>query len=147
MSPPPNGPRTDLTEDRAIFFCSLGLIRWRGSSSRTTATQRCCEKNVSAVHWSWLSKPVCYQELQSNLWLLWEVHGSSSSGVDTGRPPSVLRRNTSLFQASLSRRQWSVARSQRRSLYVFGKLSTYPSPKPACCPEWEASVNIGLGEG
>ena len=33
------------------------------------------------------------------------------------------------------------------SLYVSGKLPTYPSPKPTFCPKWEVSVNVGLGEG
>ena len=33
------------------------------------------------------------------------------------------------------------------SLYVSGKLATYPSPKPLFYPKWEASVNVGLGEG
>ena len=28
-----------------------------------------------------------------------------------------------------------------------GKLPTYPFPKPTFCPKWEASVNVGLGEG
>ena len=110
-------------------FCSLGLVRWRGPSSWTAATQRCYEKNVSAVHWSRLSKPVCYQEFQSNLWLLWEVHRSSSSGVDTGRPPSVLRRNTSLFHTDRG-----VWREVREDHYLSGKLPTYPSPKPTFCP-------------
>ena len=26
-------------------------------------------------------------------------------------------------------------------------MPTYPSPKPTICPEWEVSVNVGLGEG
>ena len=29
----------------------------------------------------------------------------------------------------------------------FRKLPTYPSPKPAFCPKWEVSVNVGLEEG
>ena len=33
------------------------------------------------------------------------------------------------------------------SLYVYGKLPTYPSPKPPFCHKWEVYVNIGLGEG
>ena len=33
------------------------------------------------------------------------------------------------------------------SLYVFGKLPTYPFPKPTFCPKWEASGNVGLGDG
>ena len=33
------------------------------------------------------------------------------------------------------------------SLYVSGKLPTYPSPKPTFSPKWEVSVNVGLGEG
>ena len=33
------------------------------------------------------------------------------------------------------------------SLYVSGKLLTYPSPKPTFPPKWEVSVNVGLGEG
>ena len=32
------------------------------------------------------------------------------------------------------------------SLYVPGKLPTYPSPKPTFCPKWEVSVNLCLGE-
>ena len=41
-----------------------------------------------------------------------------------------------------SYREWSNG-----SLYVSAKLRTYPSPKPTFCPKWEASVNVGLGEG
>ena len=33
------------------------------------------------------------------------------------------------------------------SLYVSGKLPTYPSPKPIFCPKWEVSVNVELGKG
>ena len=33
------------------------------------------------------------------------------------------------------------------SLYVSGKLPTYPSPNPTFCLKWEVSVNVGLGEG
>ena len=33
------------------------------------------------------------------------------------------------------------------SLYVSGKLPTYPSLKPTFCPKREVSVNVGLGEG
>ena len=33
------------------------------------------------------------------------------------------------------------------SLYVPGKLPTYPSPKPTFCPKWGVSVNVDLGEG
>ena len=33
------------------------------------------------------------------------------------------------------------------SLYVSGKLPTYPSPKPKFSPKWEVGVNVGLGEG
>ena len=29
----------------------------------------------------------------------------------------------------------------------FGKLLTYPSPKPKFCPKSELSVNVDLGEG
>ena len=32
-------------------------------------------------------------------------------------------------------------------LYFSGKLPTYPSPKPIFCPNWEVSVDVGLGEG
>ena len=32
------------------------------------------------------------------------------------------------------------------SLYVSGKLPTYPSPKPAFRSKWEVSVIVGLGE-
>ena len=32
-------------------------------------------------------------------------------------------------------------------LFVYGKLPTYPSPKPTFCPKSEASVNVDLGEG
>ena len=34
-----------------------------------------------------------------------------------------------------------------RSLYVSGKLPTYPSPKPTFWPKWALSVNVGLVEG
>ena len=34
-----------------------------------------------------------------------------------------------------------------RSLYVSGKLPTYPSPKPTFCPKWKISVNVGSQEG
>ena len=30
---------------------------------------------------------------------------------------------------------------------VFGKLPTYPSPKPTFCPKGEVSFNVGLGKG
>ena len=33
------------------------------------------------------------------------------------------------------------------SLYVSGKLPTYPSPKPTFFPKWEESVKFGLAEG
>ena len=33
------------------------------------------------------------------------------------------------------------------SLYVSGKLPTYPCPKPIFCPKWEVSVNVELGKG
>ena len=33
------------------------------------------------------------------------------------------------------------------SLYVSGKLPTYPSSKPIFCPKWEESVNVELGQG
>ena len=33
------------------------------------------------------------------------------------------------------------------SLYVPGKLPTYPPLSKHFCPKWEVSVNVGLGEG
>ena len=33
------------------------------------------------------------------------------------------------------------------SLYVSGKLPTYPSLKVTCCLKWEVSVDVGSGEG
>ena len=33
------------------------------------------------------------------------------------------------------------------SLYVSGKLPTYPSLKATFCSKWEVSVNVGLREG
>ena len=33
------------------------------------------------------------------------------------------------------------------SIWVSGKLPTYPSPKPLFCPKREVSDNVGLGEG
>ena len=33
------------------------------------------------------------------------------------------------------------------SLYISGKLPTYPTPKPTFCPKWEVSVNVHVGEG
>ena len=33
------------------------------------------------------------------------------------------------------------------SMYVSGKLTTYPSPRPTFCPKWEEKVNVWLGEG
>ena len=33
------------------------------------------------------------------------------------------------------------------SLYVSGKLPTYPFPKPTFCPKWEVSVNVDEREG
>ena len=33
------------------------------------------------------------------------------------------------------------------SLYISGKLPTYPSPKPTFCQKWEISVNVGLRGG
>ena len=32
-------------------------------------------------------------------------------------------------------------------MYVSGKLPPTPPPKPTLCPNWEVSVNAGLGEG
>ena len=33
------------------------------------------------------------------------------------------------------------------SLYISGKLPTYPSPKPTFCTRCEVSFDVGLGEG
>ena len=33
------------------------------------------------------------------------------------------------------------------SLYISGKLPTFPSPKTTFCPKWEVTVDVGLGEG
>ena len=33
-----------------------------------------------------------------------------------------------------------------KTIYVSGKLPTYPSPKPTLCFKWEVIVNVGLGE-
>ena len=44
---------------------------------------------------------------------------------------------------SLSR---EIHRILIRSLYVSGKLPTYPSLKPTFCPKWEVNVNVGLGK-
>ena len=33
-----------------------------------------------------------------------------------------------------------------RSLYVSGKLLTYPSPEPTFCPKWEVSVTVKPGQ-
>ena len=33
------------------------------------------------------------------------------------------------------------------SLYVFGKLPSYPSPKPTLTPTCHVGQNVGLGEG
>ena len=50
---------------------------------------------------------------------------------------------------------WKYGRKRERArarvtregwLYVSGKLSTYPFPKPTFCSKWEASVNIDFGE-
>ena len=50
--------------------------------------------------------------------------------------------------------QWSAVKlkhSPSRKFYgsitVSEKLSTYPSPKPAFCPKWKESANVGLREG
>ena len=32
-------------------------------------------------------------------------------------------------------------------LYVSGKLTTYPSPKPTFCLKWELSINVDLSKG
>ena len=43
---------------------------------------------------------------------------------------------------------WAIIFSTKRgSLYVSGKLPTYPSLKPTFCPKWEVSINVGLGDG
>ena len=42
---------------------------------------------------------------------------------------------------------WRKSAHNVGSFYVSGKLPTYPSAKPAFCPKWEVSVNIGLEEG
>ena len=34
-----------------------------------------------------------------------------------------------------------------KTVYVSGKLPTYPSPKPTFYPKCEISVNVSLGEG
>ena len=36
---------------------------------------------------------------------------------------------------------------QFKSLYVSGKLPTYPSPKPTLTPTSHLGQNVGLGEG
>ena len=33
------------------------------------------------------------------------------------------------------------------SIYISGKMTTYPSPEPTFIPKWEISVNVGLGQG
>ena len=33
------------------------------------------------------------------------------------------------------------------SMYISGKLTNYPSPRPTFCPKWEVKVNVRLGEG
>ena len=33
------------------------------------------------------------------------------------------------------------------SLYISGKLPTYPSPKPTFCLKWKVSVDVGIEEG
>ena len=38
----------------------------------------------------------------------------------------------------------SGMRSRDGSIYVSGKLPTYPSPKPSFCPKWEVSVYVSL---
>ena len=43
--------------------------------------------------------------------------------------------------------EWHYAGRFSGSLYVSGKLPSYPSPKPTFCPMWEISVNVSLGEG
>ena len=42
--------------------------------------------------------------------------------------------------------QTQPGHSSSGSLYLSGKLPTYPSPKPTFCPTLELSVNVGLGE-
>ena len=43
---------------------------------------------------------------------------------------------------------WAIIFSTKKgSLYVSGKLPTYPFLKPTFCPKWEVSVNVGLGDG
>ena len=48
----------------------------------------------------------------------------------------------------MTSKQWQWA-SKMGSLYVSGKLPTYPSLKPTFCPKLEVpvSVNVGLGDG
>ena len=36
---------------------------------------------------------------------------------------------------------------QKSALYVSGKLSTYPSPKPTLTLSFHSGQNVGLGEG
>ena len=33
-----------------------------------------------------------------------------------------------------------------RTVYVSGKLPTYPFPESTFCPKWEVSANVGFGE-
>ena len=46
--------------------------------------------------------------------------------------------------------EWHAIKAEKlrdRSLYVSGKLPTYPSPTPTFSPKREVDVNVGLGEG
>ena len=54
----------------------------------------------------------------------------------------------------LKQKKWSLDGEAQRafvtifgSLYVSGKLLTYPYPKPTFCPKWKVSVNVRLGKG
>ena len=60
----------------------------------------------------------------------------------------VSKREDKLFRLFLDKALGNVLSTVSffDSIYVSGKLPTYPSPN-LTCPKWEASVNVGLGEG
>ena len=64
---------------------------------------------------------------------------------------SILFKTLFIFYAAKNLQLFPYATTQNHiifggSLYVSGKLPTYPSPKPTFSPKREVSVNVGLGE-
>ena len=60
-------------------------------------------------------------------------------------PAKVKLKTSNLADQYLS--NWAIDHASFSSIWVSGKLPTYPSPNPTFWPKWEVNVNIELGEG